>query len=201
VSRPDLPEAQYAIVQDRLSGELLDAYPLPAGQLEEIVDAGTVPLGGERIPVTGVCGGPPGFVVVTVDTPGGQPSRFDGDVPLPPGRAAVSSREALGPFLLVLESVIEARQASTAERSYTRSLLDGGAEKIGRKLREEAGELGVALVEESDDRVANEAADVLFHLLVGLRHRGLRLRTVIEVLARRFGVSGHVEKASRGRQQ
>jgi len=187
------PEAaQYAIVQDRLCGELLDVVELIPGQLEDILDAGHIELGASRLPTAGVVAGPPGFVLVTVDPPAEHPTQFGGVE-----AGSVSKREATGPFLSLLERVIEARQSSTAERSYTRSLLDGGAEKIGRKLSEEALELGVALAQEPDDRVANEAADVLFHLLVGLRLRGLRLRAVIEVLSRRFGVSGHTEKASR----
>jgi phosphoribosyl-ATP pyrophosphohydrolase/phosphoribosyl-AMP cyclohydrolase len=101
------------------------------------------------------------------------------------------------PFLQTLEAVIEARQLSTAERSYTRSLLDGGALKIGDKLREEADELARALASESDDRVLNEAADLLFHALVGLRSRGLAVSSVLHVLAERTGTSGHAEKASR----
>jgi len=102
------------------------------------------------------------------------------------------------PFLHTLEAVIEARQSSTAERSYTRSLLDAGPPKIAGKIREEADELGRALTDESDDRVLNEAADLLFHTLVGLRSRGLELRSVLRVLADRMGTSGHAEKASRG---
>ena len=60
-------------------------------------------------------------------------------------------------------------------KSYVRSLLDAGVAKIDDKLREEAAELGVALREESDERVANEAADVIYHLTVLLRTRGLTL--------------------------
>ncbi len=101
------------------------------------------------------------------------------------------------PFLQQLERVIRERRQSTADKSYTRSLLDAGAGKIGAKVREEADEFGVALERESDARVENEAADVLFHLLVGLELRGLDLRNVIEVLAGRFGLSGHEEKARR----
>jgi phosphoribosyl-AMP cyclohydrolase / phosphoribosyl-ATP pyrophosphohydrolase len=100
-------------------------------------------------------------------------------------------------FLGFLEGEIRARASSTAARSYTRSLLDGGASRVGEKLREEASELAVALESESPERVANEAADVLYHLLVGLRLRGVPLRSVIEVLAGRAGTSGHAEKAAR----
>jgi phosphoribosyl-ATP pyrophosphohydrolase/phosphoribosyl-AMP cyclohydrolase len=101
------------------------------------------------------------------------------------------------PFLAELERTIRERQASTAEKSYTRSLLDGGVAKIGGKISEEAGELVAALATESDDRVLSEAADLLFHVLVGLRARGLDLRAVAAKLAARTGQSGHAEKASR----
>jgi phosphoribosyl-ATP pyrophosphohydrolase/phosphoribosyl-AMP cyclohydrolase len=101
------------------------------------------------------------------------------------------------PFLGELERTIRERQASTAEKSYTRSLLDGGVAKISGKITEEAGELVAALTSESDDRVLSEAADLLFHMLVGLRARGLDLRSVTAKLAARTGQSGHAEKASR----
>lgn len=102
------------------------------------------------------------------------------------------------PFLNELEGVIRARTESTADKSYTRSLLDGGPEKVGEKLREEADELARAVAGESDDRVASEAADLLFHLLVGLRARDVSLRSVLDKLASRSGQTGHAEKATRG---
>jgi phosphoribosyl-ATP pyrophosphohydrolase/phosphoribosyl-AMP cyclohydrolase len=101
------------------------------------------------------------------------------------------------PFLGELGQVLEARKASSAEKSYTKSLFDGGPAKIGGKLREEAGELAQAIAEETDERVLAEAADLLFHTMVGLSHRGLSLRQVAEVLSRRTHQSGHAEKASR----
>ena len=100
-------------------------------------------------------------------------------------------------FLLELEAELAARAASGGNTSYTKSLLDGGAAKIGEKLREESSELAVALASESEERVRNEAADVIYHLLVGLRLRGVTLRQVIEVLAERAGTSGLTEKARR----
>lgn len=101
------------------------------------------------------------------------------------------------PYLFELEATIAARAASTAEKSYTRSLLDGGAQKIGAKLTEEADELRRAIEAESDERVASEAADVLYHALVGLRLRGVPLRAVVEKLLARTTQSGHAEKAGR----
>jgi phosphoribosyl-ATP pyrophosphohydrolase/phosphoribosyl-AMP cyclohydrolase len=102
-----------------------------------------------------------------------------------------------GPVLERLERVLEARKASTAEKSYVKSLYQGGAPRIGDKVREEAGEYADALAGEADERVVSEAADVLFHVLVGLSSRGLSVRAVLGELDRRFGVSGHAEKASR----
>jgi phosphoribosyl-AMP cyclohydrolase / phosphoribosyl-ATP pyrophosphohydrolase len=103
-------------------------------------------------------------------------------------------------FLMRLEQEIATRKRSTAEKSYTKSLLDGGASRIGDKVREEAAEFAQALASEADERVASEAADVVYHLLVGLAHRGVSVRHVLDTLAKRAGTSGHAEKASRARQ-
>jgi phosphoribosyl-ATP pyrophosphohydrolase/phosphoribosyl-AMP cyclohydrolase len=103
-----------------------------------------------------------------------------------------------GAFLARLEAEIASRRNSTAEQSYTKSLLDAGAERIGVKVREEADEFARALVGESDERVVSEAADVLYHLLVGLASRGASFGAVLAVLGRRAGTSGHAEKAARG---
>jgi phosphoribosyl-ATP pyrophosphohydrolase/phosphoribosyl-AMP cyclohydrolase len=96
-----------------------------------------------------------------------------------------------------LTAELERRKQATAESSYTRKLLTAGVDAIGAKIREEADELARALATESDERVIAEAADEIYHLLVGLLARGLSLRQVEGELARRAGVSGLVEKASR----
>jgi len=114
----------------------------------------------------------------------------------PGGKLADQPTEA-APFLTELGELLEARKASTAEKSYTKSLLASGPDKIGAKIREEAGELADAIKGESDERVLSEAADLLYHAMVGLTQRGLTLRGVIEVLAKRTHQSGHAEKASR----
>lgn len=105
--------------------------------------------------------------------------------------------EPARPLVGRLEDVLQVRKGSTSEKSYTRSLFDGGSAKIGSKIREEAGELSDALDSESDERVASEAADVVYHTLVGLRLRNIPWRAVLAVLADRFGIGGHVEKATR----
>lgn len=98
-----------------------------------------------------------------------------------------------------LDQVLMARREATAAKSYTRSLYDGGPAKIGAKLREEAGELAVALAEETDERVVSEAADLLFHTMVAIRSRGLGIEAVLAELERRSGTSGHTEKSSRNK--
>ncbi|MFO0683531.1 MAG: bifunctional phosphoribosyl-AMP cyclohydrolase/phosphoribosyl-ATP diphosphatase HisIE [Sandaracinus sp.] len=102
-----------------------------------------------------------------------------------------------GPLFVRLEEALAERRHRTGEKSYTRSLLDGGAPKIGAKLREEADELARAIESETPERVASEAADVIYHAMVGLLSRDVPLRAVEAELARRFGVSGHDEKAAR----
>jgi phosphoribosyl-ATP pyrophosphohydrolase/phosphoribosyl-AMP cyclohydrolase len=101
------------------------------------------------------------------------------------------------PTLLQLERTLRQRKASDAGKSYTKSLLDAGPTKVDAKLREEAAELGQALIDESDDRVASEAGDVLYHLLVGLVLRQIPLRALLTELSSRFAQSGHAEKAGR----
>jgi len=101
------------------------------------------------------------------------------------------------PLLGELEREIESRKASDAGKSYTKSLLEGGPDRIGAKLREEADELARAVAGESDERVASEAADVLYHAMVALASRGVPFRAVLAELSRRRGVSGHQEKLSR----
>jgi phosphoribosyl-AMP cyclohydrolase / phosphoribosyl-ATP pyrophosphohydrolase len=80
-----------------------------------------------------------------------------------------------------LERTLAARQAERPEGSYTVALLDDPG-LIGAKVEEEAEEVARAAREETDDRVDNEAADVLYHLLVLLRSRGRSLADAAEVL-------------------
>jgi phosphoribosyl-ATP pyrophosphohydrolase/phosphoribosyl-AMP cyclohydrolase len=86
---------------------------------------------------------------------------------------------------------------SATGKSYVRGLMDGGVPAIAAKLHEEAGELAEALAADDRGHIAREAADLLFHALVGLAHKGLELGDVAEVLAGRLGRSGVDEKAAR----
>jgi phosphoribosyl-ATP pyrophosphohydrolase/phosphoribosyl-AMP cyclohydrolase len=99
------------------------------------------------------------------------------DSPPVAGEPAPAAHEALA----VLERTLADRQRERPDGSYTVELLDD-PERIGAKLREEADEAARAAGSESDERLAEEAADVLYHLLVLLRSRDLRLEAVEETL-------------------
>jgi phosphoribosyl-ATP pyrophosphohydrolase/phosphoribosyl-AMP cyclohydrolase len=101
------------------------------------------------------------------------------------------------PILHRLAQIIEARRESTAEKSYTRSLLDAGMPKILAKIAEEHGELAAELPDGDDAKVIHETADLVFHVMVGLAARRVPIDAVLAELGRRFGTSGHVEKARR----
>jgi phosphoribosyl-AMP cyclohydrolase / phosphoribosyl-ATP pyrophosphohydrolase len=93
------------------------------------------------------------------------------------GYPAPAAHEALG----ALERTLADRQRERPEGSYTVELLADPA-LIGAKVREEAGELVRAAADEPDERVAEEAADVLYHLAVLLRSRAVPLARVMEIL-------------------
>jgi phosphoribosyl-ATP pyrophosphohydrolase/phosphoribosyl-AMP cyclohydrolase len=90
-------------------------------------------------------------------------------------------------FLRILESVIADRKANPKESSYTSALFRGGMEKISQKVGEEATETIVAALGQSDERVVSEVADLMYHTLVLLAARGLRLEDVEAELERRHG--------------
>jgi phosphoribosyl-ATP pyrophosphohydrolase/phosphoribosyl-AMP cyclohydrolase len=100
-----------------------------------------------------------------------------------------------------LEAVLDARRTATSADSYTKRLYDGGPPAVGAKLREEADELARAVAGESEARVASEAADVLYHLLVALRMRGVPFREVLAVLEDRGQRGGARQVASTERQR
>jgi phosphoribosyl-ATP pyrophosphohydrolase/phosphoribosyl-AMP cyclohydrolase len=98
-----------------------------------------------------------------------------------------------------LEQVIASRRASTAEKSYVKSLFAGGMGKMLGKIAEEQGELAVELGNEAApaQKIVHEAADLLFHVMVALAARDVPIAQVFAELERRFGTSGHDEKAAR----
>ena len=98
--------------------------------------------------------------------------------------------------LIRLEATIRARRGGDPTSSYVASLFAKGRPVIARKVGEEATETVIAALAEPE-KLAAEAADLVFHLLVLLADAGLSLGDVTAELARREGLSGHDEKASR----
>jgi phosphoribosyl-ATP pyrophosphohydrolase len=96
-----------------------------------------------------------------------------------------------------LAATIDARAASTADASYTRKLLDRGAEYCAKKLGEEAVETVIAAVGTDRGHLIAESADLIYHLLVLLKSRGVTLEDVEAALGQRTSMSGLEEKASR----
>ncbi len=96
-----------------------------------------------------------------------------------------------------LAAIIDIRAASGGEASYTRKLLDKGSEYCAKKLGEEAVETVIAALANDREQLIAESADLIFHLLVLLKSRGVGLEEVEAALARRTTMSGLEEKASR----
>jgi phosphoribosyl-ATP pyrophosphohydrolase len=104
--------------------------------------------------------------------------------------------------LQTLFAVIEDRRENPTQRSYTTSLFQGGVAKIAKKIVEEAAEVNEAAEQTGDvgrEHLAEEAADLVYHLLVMLAHRAVTLADVERVLEGRFGMSGIEEKESRSK--
>ncbi len=96
-----------------------------------------------------------------------------------------------------LAETIEARKSADPESSWTAKLLAKGPEKAAEKFGEEAVEAIIEAVRGDKARLTEEAADVLYHLLVMLAARDVSLGDVLEVLEERSGTSGLDEKAAR----
>lgn len=96
-----------------------------------------------------------------------------------------------------LEATIGERRNASPHESYVAKLLASGEKAIARKLGEEATEAVIAALAGDEAELIGEAADVLFHLMVLLAHKGIPLVAVMAELDRREGTSGIAEKASR----
>ncbi len=94
-------------------------------------------------------------------------------------------QENTPPFLSLLETVIENRRQASPETSYTASLFRKGRAKIAQKVVEEAGELAIEAMGENHDHFLEEAADLIYHVLVLLADKGYCLDDVLDVLRRR----------------
>jgi phosphoribosyl-ATP pyrophosphohydrolase len=96
-----------------------------------------------------------------------------------------------------LAATIAARKGASPDSSWTAKLLSRGPEKCAEKFGEEAVEAIIEAVKGDRDKLASEAADVLYHLLVMLASRDVALSEVLAILDARDGTSGLDEKAAR----
>jgi len=111
-----------------------------------------------------------------------------------------SSRPAAQPaetILSRLAEVLASRRGGDPERSYVARLFTKGNDAILKKIGEEATETVMAAKDGVAERIVSETADLWFHCLVMLEFHGIRPERVLEELARREGLSGLEEKASR----
>ncbi|MDE0697612.1 MAG: phosphoribosyl-ATP diphosphatase [Boseongicola sp.] len=96
-----------------------------------------------------------------------------------------------------LARTISEKRAADPKSSWTAQLLAAGPERAAKKFGEEAVEAVIEAVRGDRDKLAAEAADVLYHLLVMLATREIELDEVLKVLEGREGISGVDEKAAR----
>lgn len=100
-------------------------------------------------------------------------------------------------ILARLADTLEARKGADPASSYVAKLYAKGLDAVLKKVAEEAAETLMAAKDGAADKIIYETADLWFHTLVLLAHQGLRPEAVLDELARREGLSGLVEKASR----
>lgn len=100
-------------------------------------------------------------------------------------------------ILAQLMQVLESRKQADAESSYVASLYHKGLDSILKKIGEESAETIIAAKGSDEGQIIYEMADLWFHSLVLLAHKGLSVEQVLQELERRFGLSGLEEKASR----
>jgi phosphoribosyl-ATP pyrophosphohydrolase/phosphoribosyl-AMP cyclohydrolase len=98
--------------------------------------------------------------------------------------------ESWGGILERLYQTIQERKQQPSSESYTSKLLEGGVDRILKKVVEEAGEVAIAGKGGKKDEIVYETADLLFHTLVALGYHGITPQEIYQELAIRFGKSG-----------
>ena len=98
-------------------------------------------------------------------------------------------------FLLKLAKTIESRKDENTEKSYTSYLLSKGFDECLNKFKEESEEFSEAI--KNNNNIVHESADVIYHFLVTLESRGIKLTDVIKELEKRKSKSGLEEKKNR----
>ena len=102
-------------------------------------------------------------------------------------------------ILKEIEQVLNERKKADPGSSYVAGLYAKGVDAILKKIGEEAAETVIAGKGADPGEIVHEIADLWFHTMVLLTHRGIKVEDVMNELRRRFGVSGLDEQASRPR--
>ncbi|HMA99998.1 MAG TPA: phosphoribosyl-ATP diphosphatase [Spirochaetota bacterium] len=93
--------------------------------------------------------------------------------------------------------ILEKRKQSSPSSSYTAALYHKGIYGINKKITEEAEEVCLAAADSDTDHLVHELADLFYHTLVLASYKDIKLEQITVELEKRFGTSGHTEKASR----
>lgn len=100
-------------------------------------------------------------------------------------------------ILKEITDVLESRKGADPDSSYVAGLYDKGIDAILKKVGEESAETIIAAKSGDNGQIVHETADLWFHTLVMLAHKGLKAQDILLELERRFGTSGLEEKAAR----
>jgi phosphoribosyl-AMP cyclohydrolase / phosphoribosyl-ATP pyrophosphohydrolase len=106
------------------------------------------------------------------------------------GSTACFGEETSKGFIYELEQIINQRIVNDSENSYTNKLYKRGINKVAQKVGEEAVELIIEAKDDNNELFKNEAADLLYHLLILLKAKGVSLESIEEVLQKRHKNQG-----------
>lgn len=179
-----------AIVQDALSLQVLMLGYMDRAALQATLDTGRVTFFSRSRQQLWIKGGTSGnfLGLVAIETDCDADTLLLQAHPAGPtchlGRASCFGR-APADLLARLDSVIAKREREHPAGSYTTRLFEAGIRAIAQKVGEEGVETALAAVVQDDAALCGEAADLLFHLMVLLRARGLSLADAVEVLRQR----------------
>lgn len=111
--------------------------------------------------------------------------------------AELGKSKKLAGALADLAEIVDKRAKNPKPDSYTSRMLEKGRIQCAKKIGEEGVEVALAIASQEKSDIAEETADLLFHLFVGLRERGVELDDIAQALTQRRGTSGLTEKANR----
>ena len=186
-----------AVVQDAATGRVLMLGYMDAAAVQATLDTGLVTFFSRSKGRAWTKGETSGDVLRLVSIE----ADCDADTLLvqahPAGPTCHLKRESCFPsapadFLAELDALVRRREAERPAGSYTTTLFESGVRRIAQKVGEEGVETALALVAQDDKAVLDEAADLVFHTLVGLRARGLGLADVERVLSKRHQAKARV---------